>query len=121
MQKILIVEDEPDLLDAYAMVLNADGYNVTTAGDGEEALRHCENTEYDLILLDLRMPRVSGLDFLNKFKTTRNHPNVKIIVFSNLDSDKEIDEAYRLGADKYVLKAWASPRELSKLVAESLR
>ncbi|HMT19292.1 MAG TPA: response regulator [Candidatus Saccharibacteria bacterium] len=119
--KILIVEDETVLLDAYAMVLNADGYDVSTAHDGEEALQICSHIEFDLILLDLRMPRVSGLEFLKRYQRSTKHPNVKIIVFSNLDADKDIDSAYSLGADKYVLKAWASPRELSKLVKETLQ
>lgn len=119
--KILIVEDETVLLDAYAMVLQSEGYDVKTAHDGQEALDICAQEEPDLILLDLRMPRVDGIGFLKKYNKLEEHPNVKIIVFSNLDADKDIDHAYDLGADKYVLKAWASPRELMKLVKDTLK
>jgi two-component system response regulator VicR len=119
-KKILIVEDEIALLEAYELVLNSEGYEVKVAHDGEEALEVVQTYEPDLILLDLRMPRVNGVEFLKRYKPAQTHPSVKIIVFSNLDSDKEIQEAYALGAEKYVLKAWASPRELIKLVKDML-
>lgn len=121
MAKILVVEDERSLNEAYQMILKKDGHTVYTAFDGEEALKICEDIEPDLILLDLRMPKVGGLDFLKKYSPAKEHPNVKIIIFSNLDMQKEIDEAFELGADKYILKAWASPKELIRLVDEILK
>lgn len=115
-KKILIVEDEVILLDAYELVLKQQGYNVKTALDGQYALETVQEFEPDLILLDLRMPRVNGVEFLRQYKPADQHSEVKIIVFSNLDADKEIQEAYDLGAHKYILKAWASPNELIKMV-----
>lgn len=119
-KKILIVEDEIILLEAYEMVLRSVGYDVTLAHDGKEALEITQDLEPDLILLDLRMPKMSGIEFLQHYQKTANHPEVKIVVFSNLDADNEIQEAYELGAEKYVLKAWASPRELTKMVKDML-
>ena len=119
-KKILIVEDEHTLNEAYQMILRKGGYEVYVAYDGEQALAVTNDTEPDLILLDLRMPRLSGIEFLKKYELPSAHPNVKVIVFSNLDSQKEIDEAYSLGAHKYMLKAWASPKELEKLVKDVL-
>jgi two-component system, OmpR family, response regulator VicR len=119
--KILIVEDERTLNEAYQMVLSKQGYEIHAAFDGEEALKLTENVEPDLILLDLRMPKVGGIDFLKIYKPSENHPNVKIIIFSNLDNQKEIEEAYKLGAQKYILKAWASPKELVQLVEGVLK
>lgn len=119
-KKILIVEDEIVLLEAYEMVLKAEGYDVQIAHDGQEALEVVETFDPDLILLDLRMPRLNGVEFLRKYEPLSKHPNVKIVVFSNLDADKDIQEAYELGAEKYVLKAWASPRELIKMVKDLL-
>jgi len=113
---ILIVEDEKDLNEAYQMILVNAGFNVVTAFDGSEALDITKKLEPDLILLDLRMPRVSGVEFLQKYNLKKKHPNVKVVIFSNLDTQNEIDEAYKLGAEKYMLKAWASPKELVKLV-----
>lgn len=118
--KILIVEDEPALSQAYQTILESEGYNVTSANNGEEALKITENLEPDLILLDLRMPKVTGTEFLKRYNLPKEHPNVKVIVFSNLDTQQAIDEAYSLGTDRYMLKAWASPKELARLVKETL-
>jgi len=119
-QKILIVEDERELNEAYQTILRKEGYTVSAVFDGSEALELIDDFDPALILLDLRMPRIGGIDFLKEYKPTENHKKVKIIVFSNLDSQKEIDEAYSLGAQRYMLKAWASPKELARLVKETL-
>lgn len=118
---ILIVEDEKPLNEAYQAILKKEGYEVSPAYDGEEALDLAANKEPDLILLDLRMPHIGGIEFLKKYELQKKHPKVKVIVFSNLDTQTEIDEAYKLGAKKYMLKAWASPKELAKLVKETLK
>ncbi len=120
-KKILIVEDEKLLNEAYQAILEKQGYDVSIAFDGDEALSIVKTKEPDLILLDLRMPRVSGIQFLQAYNLKDDHPKVKVVVFSNLDSQKEIDEAYELGAEKYVLKAWASPKDLVKLVQDMLK
>ena len=120
-EKILIVEDEKLLNDAYELILKNHGYRTKVAHDGCEALQIVKSFDPDLILLDLRMPKMSGIDFLKEYKLSEYHPKVKVIVFSNLDTQSEIDEAFDLGAQKYMLKAWASPKELLKLVADTLK
>ncbi len=117
---ILIVEDERSLNEAYQMILEKSGYNVRTAFDGQEALEVAAEQEPTLILLDLRMPRMDGIEFLRHYNLLDEHPKVRVIVFSNYDMQKEIDEAYRLGADRYILKAWASPKELLQVVENTL-
>lgn len=117
---ILVVEDEQILNEAYQTILDKKGYKVHVAVDGQEALDILKEVKPDLILLDLRMPRMGGIDFLKTYEPARKSSGVKIVVFSNLDSQKEIDEAYSLGADKYMLKAWASPKELVRLVKEMI-
>lgn len=119
-QVILIVEDERLLNEAYQIILRKEGYEVYEAYDGDEALEITKKVEPNLILLDLRMPKVSGLNFLEQYNLNEKHPDVRVIVFSNMDAQKEIDDAYKLGAHKYVLKAWASPKELAKLVKETM-
>lgn len=120
MAKILIAEDEKALNDAYVMILKRAGHTVQSALDGSEALKITETFEPDVILLDLRMPEVGGIEFLKKYNLTEEHPHVKVIIFSNLDMQKEIDEAFRLGAAKYMLKSWASPSELIKMIDAQL-
>lgn len=117
---VLIVEDEVSLNEAYQLVLQKAGYDVRVAYDGEEALEITKTIEPAVILLDLRMPRVDGIEFLKQYKLISEHAKVKVIIFSNYDMQKEIDEAYKLGARRYVLKAWASPKELQKLVKDTL-
>ena len=121
MANILIVEDERNLNEAYQMILKNEGHEVKAAYDGTEALEVTKDMEPDLILLDLRMPKMGGVEFLKKYDLKKNHPKVKVVIFSNLDTQKEIDEAYGLGAEKYMLKAWASPKELIQLVNNLLK
>lgn len=118
---ILIVEDEQILNEAYQMTLKSAGYKVLAAFDGKEALDILAENDVDVILLDLRMPVMDGIGFMRAYqpKTKENPP--KIVIFSNFDMQKEIDEAYELGADKYMLKAWASPKELLKLTSDLLQ
>jgi DNA-binding response OmpR family regulator len=121
MATILIVEDERNLNEAYQMILKNEGHDIKAAYDGTEALTITKDVEPDLILLDLRMPKMGGVEFLKKYNLKKDHPNVKVVIFSNLDTQKEIDEAYGLGAEKYMLKAWASPKELIQLVNSLLK
>ncbi len=118
--RILIVEDEAVLSEAYSMLLTQAGYEVSVAPDGKEALIKAERHDPQLILLDLRMPVMTGIDFLRAYDLKAKHKDVKVIVFSNYDMQAEIDEAYKLGADRYILKAWASPREILDLVESTL-
>lgn len=120
MAKILIVEDEKLLNEAYELVLKREGYNVHSAFNGEEALKVFDDFKPDLVLLDLRMPKVDGVEFLKRLKPAENYPDTKILVFSNYDEHSEIDSAFRYGATRYILKAWSSPRELVKVVKETL-
>lgn len=117
---ILIVEDENALNQAYQIILRQAGYTVVSAYDGEDALEKAAGSTPDLILLDLRMPHMDGLNFLRHYKVREQHPDVKVIVFSNYDIQQDIDEAYDQGADRYILKAWASPKELLKIVHDTL-
>ncbi len=117
---ILIVEDESALNEAYQLILKQAGYNIATAFNGNEALKIIKNFDPDIILLDLRMPHMDGVEFLRHYKLKENHPDVKVIIFSNYDMQKEIDEAYKLGAHRYILKTWASPKELLQIIETTL-
>ena len=118
--KVLVVEDEQALNNAYRMILERAGYEVQTAFDGTEALQYVVPFHPDIILLDLKMPRMDGIAFLEEYQPKiLGSKKPKIIVFSNYDLQEEIDQAFSLGADKYVLKAWAAPKDLLKIISEA--
>lgn len=116
--KILVVEDEKVLNSAYQMILEKTGHAVAVAYDGEEALAVLDDFKPDVILLDLKMPNLDGLGFLRAYEKMNLKKRSKIVLFSNYDLQKEIDEAFNLGVDKYVLKAWASPKDLLKIISD---
>jgi DNA-binding response OmpR family regulator len=120
MRKILIVEDEEILRESYRMILSTEPYNIKTAMDGEQALLLCDETEFDLILLDLMMPKVDGVAFLERYKK-KSLQTSKIIILSNLSSGEELTKALSLGAYKNMVKAEVSPRQLLSLVRYELQ
>ena len=112
MTKVLIIEDNETLNEAYKLILEKDGHEVTTAFNGEEGLEKLKDLSPDLILLDMLMPKMDGLEFLRHFKP-ENFPKTTIIILSNLNEDEQVEEARKLGAHRYILKANTSPRELA--------
>ncbi len=120
MAKVLVVEDDLRLKLTYDIILKKEGHTVERAQDGQEALKKVKSFQPDLILLDMLMPKMSGLEFLKVFNAKKNHPDVKIIVFSNMSMPNEMEQAYALGATKYMLKSSTSPRQLAELIARTL-
>lgn len=109
---ILVIEDEVELNNAYKRILETAHYNVKSAYNGAEALEILANDgDPHIILLDLRMPIMNGIDFLKEYNAPA-HPDTTIILFSNYEAQDEVDQAYELGAQHYILKAMASPKEL---------
>lgn len=108
MRKILLVEDEDLLRESYEMIISTEPYDLDVAQNGREALEKCKAKTYDLILLDLMMPELDGIGFLEQF----DNPRTKIIILSNLSAGNELDKALKMGAHTSVLKATLSPREL---------
>lgn len=116
-KKVLIVEDDQALNDAFTMVLKRAGYRVKAVYDGRQGLENVETFQPDLVILDLLMPVMDGREFLQTLDKKHSMP---IVVMSNLDSKSEIKKALDLGAKRYLLKAWASPKELVRVVEDTL-
>lgn len=115
-KSVLIVEDDVDLRDAYVLILQSEGIDTVSAENGQAALDIIkEKGDPGVIFLDLRMPVMNGIEFLQEYNPPA-HPNTEIVVFSNYDAKNEIDQAYTLGAHRYVLKARAAPKELIRIV-----
>ena len=120
MAKILIVEDDTDLNTAYKIILDNAGYDVVCAFNGEEALAKLKEFEPDLILLDLLMPVMGGLEFLQHYELQQKHPNVKVLIFTNMENSPEVAEAYKLGAHRCIIKSWTAPQNLARVIADAL-
>lgn len=121
MSNILIVEDDRDLNNAYSIILKSEGHTVETAFNGEEALAKIKNFEPDLILLDLLMPVMGGLEFLQSYNLLKQHPQVKVLIFTNMENSPEVAEAYKLGAQRCIIKSWTAPHNLSRVVNDTLK
>lgn len=121
MNKILLVEDDPQLNLTYSILLKKLGHTLETAFNGEEALTKLQNYEPHLILLDIRMPRMDGIEFLRQANLPTRFPRTKVILFSNMEQADQIDEAMNLGAHSHVLKSSLSPNALADLISTTLK
>ncbi len=121
MANILIVEDDKDLNNAYSMILENEGYAVQSAFDGKEALAKLKSFEPQLILLDLLMPIMGGLEFLQHYDLLKLHNDVKVLIFTNMENSPEVTEAYKLGAHRCIIKSWTAPHNLSKVISDTLQ
>jgi DNA-binding response OmpR family regulator len=104
--KILVVEDDPALNNAYSIILKHEGHEVEVAFDGKEAIEKLSHFEPDLILLDLLMPVMGGLEFLQQSDIRNKRSDVKILIFTNMENSPEVSEADTLAAkdDKQSVK-----------------
>ncbi len=120
MANILIVEDDHDLNNAYCIILKNEGHQVVAAFDGKEALAQAKTFTPDLILLDLLMPIMGGLEFLQKYDLKTQHSTVKVLIFTNMENSPEVAEAYTLGAKRCIIKSWTAPHNLARVVSDTL-
>ncbi len=100
--RILVVDDEESIRDLLRLVLAGEGYSVVTARDGEEAIEQLEAQRFDLVITDLVMPRVNGVEVLRAAK--RIDPNYPVIVITGYPSVETVTELVRLGAGDYLTK-----------------
>jgi len=119
MRKILLVEDEEILRDTYQLIIGTQPYILDVAQNGQEALAWCEKRQYDLILVDLMMPVMSGVQFLERFMPVKPS-DTRVIVLSNLSSGRDYERAMELGVDRIVLKADTTPKELLSTIRYQL-
>lgn len=112
MKKILIVDDEEILRKIYSDRLTFEGFTVETAADGEEAMAKIRTSPPNLVLLDILMPKLNGLQVLEQLNTDTALKAIPVIVLSNVVNDENIKKALALGAKDYLLKTNFSPNEI---------
>ncbi|MBD1395636.1 response regulator [Pontibacter sp. JH31] len=114
---ILIVEDDEMMLRALEFRLKKDGHEVTVARNGKEAMEYLKVSSFKLVITDLMLPFVMGMELISYIKA--NHPQVSVIVLSGADDESTVIEAFKLGADDFITKPF-SPGELSLRVRRFL-
>jgi DNA-binding response OmpR family regulator len=120
MPDILIVEDEVSIASMYQFKLKKNGYKVHCAYNGAEGLKLAEKSHPDLILLDLRMPVMSGDEMLEKMRATDWGSGIRVIVLTNISKDEAPSKLRFLNVDCYVVKAHHTPSQVVKIVDEIL-
>jgi CheY-like chemotaxis protein len=119
--RVLMVEDHPDIADLYQLKLQLEGYRVAVAADGVSGLQLARSLKPDVTLLDVHLPYLDGLQVLGALRDDEATRSLLVVVFSEDDSPKLIEEAKRLNAAAYLIKAHLLPSRLSETVGDVLR
>jgi len=120
MAKILLVEDDNNLREIYEARLMAEGYDIVSARDGEEALSVAIKEKPDLVISDVMMPKISGFDMLDILRTTEETKNIKVIMMTALSQAEDKARAEKLGADRYLVKSQVTLEDVAKVAKEVL-
>jgi CheY-like chemotaxis protein len=125
-KKILVIEDDPFLGDIYETKLKQNGYSVQIAATGEDGLLYLKDKKFDVLLLDIVLPKMDGWEVLNAIKQDRasganpNLDNLKIIILSNLGQKEEIEKGLGLGADGFMIKAHFTPSQIVEEIKNTI-
>lgn len=117
---ILIVDDDIILRQMYEERLKAEDFTVDVATDGEEALKKAKDKKYDLILLDIMMPKINGLDVLKMLKADEDTKNIPVILLTALIQDVDKQKGLAFGADDYIVKSETMPGEVMEKIKKVL-
>ena len=120
MAKIMLVEDDNNLREIYEARLLAEGYEIVSAEDGEQALALAVKEKPDLIISDVMMPKISGFDMLDILRSTPETKNTKVIMMTALSQAEDKTRADKLGADRYLVKSQVTLEDVAKVAREVL-
>lgn len=120
MTKIMLVEDDKSLREIYGVRLLAEGYDIVSAGDGEEALAMAIKERPQLIISDVMMPKISGFDLLDILRSTTETKNIRVIMMTALSSEDQRQRGEQLGADRYLVKSQVGIEDVVHVVHEIL-
>jgi CheY-like chemotaxis protein len=112
-KSILVVDDEPGMRALFSFMLGAKGYEVRTAGSGDEALQNVKSSPYDLVFLDVRMPYMNGVEVLRALKQLR--PNISVVMMTGYAVEQLLNEAIREGAKGYLRKPFTIEELMSSI------
>ncbi len=104
------------IVQMYRTKFETEGYEVATAEDGAAGLELIESFEPDIILLDLMMPNMNGLDMLSRLRSQQNGRNAKVVVLTNMGDTETATKVYKMAADDYIVKAEMTPKQVAERV-----
>jgi CheY-like chemotaxis protein len=120
MSKILIVEDDPLMSRMYQKIFAFEGYEVEAAADGAEGIEKIRASKPSLVLLDIMMPEMNGLQVLDKLKADPETQKIPVIMLTNLAGQQDAENALAKGAVKYIIKSEYEPKQVADMVKEIL-
>ncbi len=120
MDKILLVEDDQALIDIYTITFTHANFTIEVAQDGQECLQRVKTINPDLILMDVMMPKMNGLQTLERLKTDEETKNITVIMLSNIAESDQEARAINLGAAQYLIKSHFLPMEIVSIVKDTL-
>lgn len=121
MKNVLLIEDEDFLANLLKTRLEKDGLAIQIARDGQEALNFLKETKFDLVLLDLILPKISGFEVLETMKADLQLQSIPVVIISNLGQENDISRGQSLGAMEYFIKAKVSIEDLIGQVKKYLK
>lgn len=119
MKKLLLIEDSEDLAHLYSKKLCLEGWDVIICHDGSEAIQTATRQSFDMIILDLMLPGISGIDVLEQLRTESSTIKVPIIVYTNFGDNFNREKALSYGADEFLLKTEITPEDLSEAIKKT--
>ncbi len=120
MAKILIIEDDPMMSRMYQNALALKGHETESAKDGEEGLLKTGSYHPDLILLDVMMPKMNGMEVLDKLKSGQETQSIPVVMLTNLSGEKDAETAISKGAKRYLIKSDYEPQQVVDIINEEL-
>jgi DNA-binding response OmpR family regulator len=118
--KIAIIEDDVVIAQMYRMKFEAEGFEVQTAGNGKLGVDLCQHMQPNMILLDLKMPEMSGEEALRQIRASSWGKHIPVIVLTNLGEEEAPKSLQSLGVHSYIVKAELTPRQVTERVKEAL-
>lgn len=119
--KILLAEDDLQLIDMYKKKFELEGFEVLLAEDGEKTLTILEQEKPDIVLLDIMMPKVNGIEVLKQVRENPETKDLLVIMLTNLNNESTAEEIYKYGATEYIVKADMTPMQVADKVKEILK
>lgn len=119
--KILIIEDDPLISKMYSEKLARDGYQTEVAENGEDGIEKMKKSPPDLLILDIMMPKMGGIEVIDAMKQDTNLEKIPIIVLSNLSESPDIEKAKKRGVQEYLVKSDLDPEDVTNTVKKYLK